>query len=509
MSNSFARLMTRAEESDYQETSRHADVMRFVEQLQQRGDPRLWVTRFGTSPENRDLPLLVLSAHGVKTPEQARASELPVVLILNGIHAGEVEGKEASLMLARDLLSSSAGDLLEQMILLIVPLFNPDGNDRISPTNRQLNIAKLEGQLGPPTGVGTRTNAAGINLNRDYMKQEAVEMQLLQSNVCQVWQPHLTIDCHATNGSVHRFALTYDIPHTSESGRSEPILFMREQLLPLVTRRLQNRTGLDAFYYGNFVTDEGGSGSGWMTYPHNPRFGSNYRGLTNRLDLLLETYSYLSFPERVFTTYEFLVEVLNFVTERGRDMIQVVESSQRPPERVAVRYRLDSFAEPVEILTREPRTLEGQPISVTMPHLARFVGTEVVDRPWAYAVPDAVARHLRQHGLAVQQLAQDRNTAVEVAQVESAVGGQSRRILEASSSGEKQFFAHYQQKTRKLVEGTYLVPTDQPLGAIAVYLCEASSDDGIITCGVIPEPVSGTEFPVLRVLEAVPVGVTK
>jgi murein tripeptide amidase MpaA len=212
--------LTRAEASHYQETSRHADVMQFIEQLQQWHDRRLVVTSFGTSPEGRDLPLLILSAQGIQTPDQSKQTGLPIVLIINGIHAGEVEGKEASLMLVRTLLSSSLGELLEQMILLIVPLFNPDGNDRISPTHRQLNLSKLVGQLGPSTGVGTRVNAAGINLNRDYMNQESLEMRLLQRHVCQNWQPHLTIDCHATNGSIHRFALTYDIPHTVASGRS-------------------------------------------------------------------------------------------------------------------------------------------------------------------------------------------------------------------------------------------------------------------------------------------------
>src|SRR5262245_2371338 len=329
MPANIAGPLTRAEATNYRETSRHADVMRFVAQLTARGDPRLTVTSFGTSPEGREMPLLILSAQGARTSQEARQLDLPVVLVINGIHAGEVEGKEASLMLARDMLAGLEGGLLEQLTLLIVPLFNPDGNDRIDPANRRLDVANFAGQLGPESGVGTRVNAGGINLNRDYMKQEAHEMRLLQANVCQTWQPHLTVDCHATNGSVHRFAMTYDIPHTIASGRQEPILFMREQLLPLVTMRLKVRPALDSFYYGNFVADEGGQGEGWMTYTHHPRFGSNYRGLTNRLDLLLETYSYLSFPERVFTTYEFLRETLRFSAERGRDMIEVVAASQR------------------------------------------------------------------------------------------------------------------------------------------------------------------------------------
>jgi murein tripeptide amidase MpaA len=209
--------VTRAESSDYEETSRHADVLRFIEELGGLSGTRLLTTDFGQSPEGRALPLLVLSARGVTTPEAARAAGLPIVLIQCGIHAGEVEGKEASLMLARDLCRGALGDLSQHMTLLVAPLFNPDGNDRISKENRKLDIAHFEGQLGPSGGVGTRVNASGINLNRDYMKQEAPEMRLLQSRVYRAWLPHLSVDCHATNGSIHRFALTYDIPTRSRA----------------------------------------------------------------------------------------------------------------------------------------------------------------------------------------------------------------------------------------------------------------------------------------------------
>jgi len=211
-------LETRAEASRYEETSRHADVMAFLAGLTARGDVRLHVTSFGASPQGRDLPLLVLSSHGVRTPEEARRLGLPVVLLLSGIHAGEVEGKEACLMLARDLLAErgplDGGEILAGVTLLIVPLFNPVGNDAIDPGNRKLYLPKLTGQLGPDSGVGTRVNADKINLNRDYLRQQALEMRLLQSRVCQPWEPDLTFDNHATNGSVHRFSMTYDIPHT-------------------------------------------------------------------------------------------------------------------------------------------------------------------------------------------------------------------------------------------------------------------------------------------------------
>ena len=489
---------TRAESSAYTETSRHADVVAFIEALQAQGDKRLHVGDFGATPEGRSLPLLVLSEHGHFTPAAAHASGLPVVLVINGIHAGEVEGKEASLMLVRDILSGRHGDLLSRMTLVIVPLFNADGNDRIDPENRKLDLANFSGQLGPASGVGTRVNAAGVNLNRDYMRQDAQEMRLLQSRVCHPWNAHLVIDCHATNGSIHRFALTYDIPHTVLSGRPEPIAYMREKLLPVVTKAVKDSEGLDTWYYGNFLRDEGGEGMGWITYTHHPRFGGNYRGLTNRLDLLLETYSYLSYPERVRTTYAFLRETLTYVAANGAEIVSVVNASTLPPAQVAVRYDLVTFPDlTVEILTREPYTLEGGPIAVQVPYVGRFVPQHIVTRPLAYAVPEAIAKKLEGHGLAIERPAGAPVLDAEIARVRGRDVEAGRQILEAAASSHLE--VDYRHESRALPAGWALVRTEQQYGAIATYLLEAESDDGIVACAWIAEPAVGEEFPAWRV----------
>ena len=490
--------LTRAESSGYQHTSLHRDVLDTIESLRARGDNRLQVGDFGQSPEGRLLPLLVLSASGLSTPEAAHDAGLPVVLVMNGIHAGEVEGKEASLMLVRDILAGHHGDLLEHLTLVVVPLFNPDGNDRIDPENRKLEIGKFSGQLGPASGVGTRVNAAGINLNRDYMRQQAVEMRLLQQRVAQRWDAHLTIDCHATNGSIHRFALTYDIPHTVASGRREPIEFMRERLLPSVRAAVKQSEDLDTFFYGNFLRDEGGQGTGWITYTHHPRFGGNYRGLTNRLDLLLETYSYISFEARVHATYVFLRETLRYVAANGPEIAKLLEDCRLPPKEVAVRYRLEAFPDmEVEILTREPYRLDGAPISAKVPYIGRFVAEEIVPRPLAYAVPKAVSEHLFRHGLEVEHWAPGTMLEAEIATVRGEVSSAGREILEADASPYLE--AEYRRMRRTLPEGYALVRTAQPRGAIAVYLCEAGSDDGLLACELVPHPQPGDEFPAWRV----------
>ncbi|MBL8859143.1 MAG: M14 family metallopeptidase [Planctomycetes bacterium] len=474
--------------------------MRFIGELSAKNDARLHVTSFGASPEGRELPLLVLSARGIHTPDEARRSGLPIVLVINGIHAGEVEGKEAGLMLVRDLLSNDQDGLLERIVLVVVPLFNPDGNDRIDPANRALNLDKFEGQIGP-SGVGTRVNASGINLNRDYMRQEAAEMRLLQSQVCRPWRPHLTIDCHSTNGSVHRFQLTYDVPHTIESGRVEPILYMREMLLPAVQEAVRRNAGFDTFWYGNFVEDEGEKGEGWKTYTHHPRFGSNYRGLTNRLDLLLEAYSYQSFETRVAVTYAFVLETLRFARDHGGEIVELVERCILPPRRIAVRSTLERFDDPVLILTRSPRKLDGEPIAVTIPHIGRFLGSEFVERPFGYVLTPAAAEHLERHGLVVNRLTEDVRAEIAIARVERVKVDSSRAVLEADA--ERELEVTWRHDTRTIRAGTAIVATEQPLGAIAVYLCEPRSDDGLVACGVLPEPRAGADFPIQRLIDAV------
>ncbi len=498
---------TRAESTNYSETSRHADVMAFIAALSAQNDRRLHVTSIGVSPGGRDLPLLVLSAHSFTTPAASRRAGIPIVLIQSGIHAGEVEGKEGCLSLVRDLLHGPHGDVLAHLTLVVLPLFNPDGNDAIDPGNRKLYLPKLSGQLGPESGVGTRVNGAGINLNRDYLRQDAPEMRLWHERLWSVWEPDLTLDNHATNGSIHRFAMTWDIPHTVESGCQAPIDYMRHQLTPAVAAAVRSGHGYESGWYGNFVEDERcmdadrevnpgtAVAEGWMTYPHHPRFGSNYRGLCGRMDLLLEAYAYISFADRVGAAYAWMLETLRYVAAHADEVRATVAASRTPPSRIAIRYRLDRLAEPVAILTRSPRVLDGAPASVSLPHLARFVGTATVDRPRAYAVSPRLAAALRRHGLRVE--GSERALEVEVPTVSGygATGG--RAILEAASTEDVR--VSWKADRRSLPEGWGLVPTDHPHGAVAVYLCEPESDDGPLENDLIEASPAGSELAVWRV----------
>jgi len=200
-------LLTRAERTDYRETSLHADVVRFVRAVARRAPGLVRVGSMGASAERRDMPVVVVSGHHAFTPAAARRLGRPIIMVQANIHAGEVEGKEALLALMRDLAFGPLRPLLDELTLVCIPILNPDGNDRIAPENRQLDLEALDGQINPPGGVGTRNTGEGWNLNRDYMKQEAIESNHLAGLCGRCW-PHVCVDCHTTDGSIHAYDLT-------------------------------------------------------------------------------------------------------------------------------------------------------------------------------------------------------------------------------------------------------------------------------------------------------------
>ncbi|MDQ3011373.1 MAG: hypothetical protein M3X11_11800, partial [Acidobacteriota bacterium] len=283
---------SRAELTNYEETSRYEDVMQFIAALQKQTD-KLRVESFGKSGEGRDLPLMIFADPPISQPRQARDSGKPIVFIQANIHAGEVEGKEAMLHLSRRIANGDLRMLLSKLIILVAPIYNADGNENFSLANRTA-------QNGPIGGVGTRENGKGMDLNRDYMKLETPEANAL-INLFNRWDPHLTVDLHTTNGSYHGYHLTY-APTLNPNADARLIAFERGKMLPAITRTLLKTHKFRTYHYGNFATKErmnreldtfemqrsgkeAQPATGveskpetkiWRTFDHRPRFGNNY-----------------------------------------------------------------------------------------------------------------------------------------------------------------------------------------------------------------------------------------
>ena len=508
--------LTTAERSGYLSTSTYDEVIAFVHELQTI-DADIRVENFGTSVEGRSLPLVICGRRGVVDPRTARAARLPIVFIMANIHAGEVEGKEAALMLLRDVATTHR-KLLETMTLIIAPIYNADGNEPISTSHRTT-------QNGPLNGVGLRENAAHLDLNRDFMKLESPEARGLVGNVLERWDPLVTIDLHTTNGSYHGYALTYS-PPLNPDAPAEIIDFERETLLPSIRKAMEEEYGQKTYYYGNFV-DQLEPEKGWYTFDSRPRFGNNYIGLRNRFAILSEAYSYIDFQSRIRVTYQFLHCILESVEKNSRKMNRIAAAADERLRRgkvrsLGVRFEIRPWKEKVDVLWEksvEAPAGEGAPdpesghgmikrsgeiIATRMTDFGVFAATEKSDVPYAYLIDGrasaAVATLLR-HGIVVERL-----------RIPAAVKVESFIVNEAHES-EKSFQGHlettlkgkWKSHDEQVEAGTYVVRTDQSLGRLAFYLLDPRSDDGLVNWNYFDALiVPGAAAPVRRIRSATP-----
>ncbi len=252
----LAFLKTRAEATDFQETTRYEEVMAFTE-IVASGADKMYRTVFGYTSEGRALPLVVFGDVDGAGPEAVRASGKTRVFVQANIHAGEVCGKEAMLMLLRALAAGQHAAWTDSLVLLVAPIYNADGNERIALTNRP-------GQNGPLGGMGQRPNAQGFDLNRDHMKMDSPEARSLV-RLFNAYDPHVAVDLHTTNGTRHAYHLTYSPPLHPNTPRAIDA-FLREDWLPAVTRRIKDLYDWDYYYYGNVPRRTSNAERGWYTF---------------------------------------------------------------------------------------------------------------------------------------------------------------------------------------------------------------------------------------------------
>jgi hypothetical protein len=493
-------LITRAEATDFRETSRHADVMSVARALDAASD-LVHLTTMGYSLEGRELPLLVVGRVPNAGPEAVRASGLLRVYLQGNIHAGEVEGKEVLQMLVRDIVRGAHPEWLQQMVLLVGPIYNPDGNERVTLTNRGQ-------QHGPVGGMGQRPNAQNYDLNRDHMKLDAPETRSLLGMLA-AYDPQMGMDLHTTNGSRHAYHLTY-APPLHPGVDAGIVSLLRSDWLPEVTRRIRDRYRWEFYYYGNVTNSP--DGQRWQTFDHRPRFNNNYFGLRNRVAILSEAYSYATFEERVRATYAFVEEVLTFAATNRRRIEDAVSRADREVLVGRVLPTRATFArtypQQVQILmgaTAEERNPYSGAVMLRrldeirptpMWEYGTFSATDSARVPAAYYVPaelTAVVERLAAHGVRTERLARARTETVEAFMIDST------RVAEQPFQGhrERTVFGSYRAVSRNLPAGTVAVDVAQPLGRLAFYLLEPRSDDGLLNWGFMDDALSDG-YPITR-----------
>ncbi len=489
-------LLTVAESSQFKATATGEQVLNFLKQLAHEWDGSELHT-IGTTTEGRPIQSLI-----IEPKEQKPEVERPLtVLILGGIHPGECDGKEALLAYMRDMSRDKQTEWRKNLRLIFVPNFNADGDARRGKGHRP-------GQAGPVEGMGIRENALGLDLNRDFMKLETPECRSLVATYNR-FDVDVLIDLHTTNGSLHRYPLTYDVPHNPAAS---PMLdqYLRRDLLPTVTDRLSKK-GFETFYYGNFDR----SHRRWESYGHEPRYSTEYMGMRGKIGILVESYSYASYETRFLVNYAFVDEVLHKLASDRTNILENIDKQRKINvlgETVPLAAELVKTEENVKVLGYQ--TQDGAPptgpydekaASLHKPHdymvqlWNRAEARKTTSLPQAYAIPSqyswAVSRLLR-HGLQVQQITRDISVDAQVAKISSLKSGPNFQ-----GHAMQKLTVQWRQEKTKLLSGTYIVEAPGPLGRLTAFLLEPESDENLATWNFFdPYLREGEDFPVIRML---------
>lgn len=438
----------------------------------------------------------------VATPGDAHRTGKPILYIQANIHAGEVEGKEAMQMLLRELTLGSLKPLLDSVIVLAVPIYNTDGNDRFGPAERN-----RPGQNGPAV-VGLRSNGQYLDLNRDYVKAEAPETRGAMA-LMEAWDPDVFMDLHTTNGSYHGYVLTYSPGLNANASPTND--YTRDKFLPLVRERMRARHQQETFWYGNFRNQDPDSlVLGWETYEPYARYGTNWAGLRNRVSILSEAYSNADFGTRISASYNFVREVISLAVEERRTIKSlIVAADARRPDSVVVRSDLaPPTVQPVIAEITQPgqaaengyrrRIRSGVFKTIRMPVFDRFTPTRKEARPAAYLIPaheTALVELLRLQGVQVGRLMHSWKGAAESFGIDSLAA--STRAFEGHRNvtvvGTWKPAAEYEAAA-----GSYLVSTDQPLGTFAAYVLEPASEDGVVAWNLLDRELRVKQDYVIR-----------
>ena len=478
-------MMTAAERSHYKRTSTFNEVIEVLDALDSQTDLMYRETLLLTR-EGRDVPIVVLANPPVSSPAQAEASGKPVIAIQANIHGGEVEGKEASLIVMRDILFGDKQHLLDNQILIFVPIYNADGNDAMRENSRP-------NQELSPVMTGVRT-AHGYDLNRDGMIVEADETKALFRNVIQRWDPDLLVDLHTTNGTWHGNSLTY-APSYATAGDASTSNYTSEVMLPALKQSVKEKFNLDIDWYGGYDYRS------WpptelRTYHHAPRYLTNYMGLRNRMAILSETFSHDRFYKRVHAANVFVEEILEYTHQHGRTMRQINHGADRRVAASAigqqngVQFSMVPREEPLDLLTyryipyQKPdgstdfvRSAELVTIAGVL-NYNRFEARQTASVPSAYIFSAAftgLAEKLQEHGIWIETLEADaafpgqQFMVREVGKRNTVQNGHTNSLL----SGE------FVDMTKTFSRGDYVVSMDSPLANLIFYLLEPESDDGL------------------------------
>ncbi len=487
-----APLSTVAERSGFRETGRYQEVIELCAAFEKAYPGVVRCFKFGQTPEGRPMMALAVSRTGALDATSAHARGLPVMLVQGGIHAGEIDGKDAGFLALRQVLEGKAAKgALDKQVLLFVPVFNIDGHERFGRWNRP-------NQRGPEQ-MGWRTTGQNYNLNRDYMKADAPEMQQMLALVNE-WDPLAYIDLHVTDGAKfqHDVSIQVEPIHAGDAELRAAGTALRDAVLA----SLKKQGSLPLPFYPSFVTSDDPT-SGFADGVSPPRFSTGYFQQRNRFGMLVETHSWKDYPTRVRITRNTIVSLLEQVAAHGKDWLAIehgadARSAAFAGKPVVLDYTNSPAVRTIDFrgyaYTRTPSEVSGalmtrydesKPQVWHLPLRDEVIPALTVSAPGAgYIVPAAhaawVAEKLRQHGLQFRVLSAplakqsfEVFRATKASPTAASFEGHQRMALEGSWTREQ----------RELGAGALFVPIAQPGSRLVMGLLEPQAPDALAAWG--------------------------
>ena len=496
-------LSTVSERSGFQATGRYDEVIKLCGDFQKAYPKQVRCTEFGRTPEGRPMLALIVNGKGVFTPAAAQKAGLPVTLIQGGIHAGEIDGKDAGFLALRETLDGKlARGALEKQVLVFVPVFNVDGHERFGKWNRP-------NQRGP-VEMGWRTTAQNFNLNRDYVKADAPEMQAMLKLV-NAWDPLTYVDLHVTDGAKfqHDVSIQVEPVYSGDPEFRKAGLALRTGVIADIAR--QGSTPQS--YYMSFAkTDD--PMSGFVDSVSDPRFSTGYFQLRNRMALLVETHSWKDYPTRVRVTHNTVISILEQVAKHGADWQAAAKAADARAAtlaggEVALTYRTTDKTQMVDFngyeFTRTQSDISGmlmtrydesKPQVWRVPLREEVVADKVIAAPRAgYIVPaayaDIVAQKLALHGISFRKLAKP------VAKLEAETFRADKATFGATSFESHQRLTvegNWKPEARAVLAGSLFVPVNQPKARLVVAMLEPQAPDSLLAWGFFNNAYERKEY---------------
>ena len=515
------------EKTDYIRTTTHMQMLEFISKLAWNSE-YMHIERLFISDLRRVAPLVILSNPRVTTPEEAKETGKTIVYIQGNIHPSEAEGKEAVLMLMRDITLGKHSVLLEKLIILLVPDFNPDGNEA-------LEVKNTSTFSGTPHIQSIRHNAMDEDVNRDAIKMKTLNMQGLYRNVLNKWDPTIFLDLHSMGRVQHGYSILY-APSYTPTAHPAPREYTQCSLLTAIKELAEKKYGCMFFTHADFDWEKWPP-EDWAPvkggYSVEAKFIVNAVGLRNRMSVLTETPGHVGFEKRIYASYAFAHCLLEYSYNHGLEMQkicrdadedtvkQIIEKASGGELRNWVEGKYAEQDEPCALYAYPSRKEEYIPGTSIMRHwigkgeppliegvkdLTKPVGTKDSMMPRGYVFDEElklVAEKLRAHGIQVSQL--DEPTIFEG----------YKFVITGLREIEKGWIRLYEMtelegnwvKIKKTYPtGSYLVDMAQPLANVAFYCLEPEVGDGLVGWNFFNdylkrrEETSNFDFPVFKYL---------